>query len=147
VLETAITTLHQTTGLCARVLPEIAGQNGVGDAIIEVETDRHKYRFAAEVKTVDSLRDARDGECAFEGFAYASFAGRAIILHGKLPSAAAISICHLSTRQGNAFLEGPGLLIFVVGQPRPAELRQDRFRALKPCRTTHYVRPCSAARN
>ena len=53
VLETAITTLHQTTGLGARVLPEIARQNGVGDATIEVETDRRKYRFAAEVKNVD----------------------------------------------------------------------------------------------
>jgi hypothetical protein len=33
---------------------------------------------------------------------------------------------------GNAYLEGPGLLIYVVGQPRPAELKQDRFRALNP---------------
>src|SRR6266508_2742744 len=52
VLETAITTLHETTGLGARVLPEIGGQNRAADAIIEVETDGHKYRFAAEVKSV-----------------------------------------------------------------------------------------------
>ena len=65
VLETALTTLHQTTGLGARVLPAIAGQNGVGDAIIEVETDRRKYRFAAEVKKMTNklLRDvSKDGK-------------------------------------------------------------------------------------
>jgi hypothetical protein len=31
---------------------------------------------------------------------------------------------------GNAFLEGPGLLVYVVGQQRPAEVRPHRFRAL-----------------
>src|SRR3972149_6201553 len=46
VLETAVTTFHQTTRLGARVLPGIEGQDGAGqDAIIEVETGRHKYRF------------------------------------------------------------------------------------------------------
>jgi len=30
------------------------------------------------------------------------------------------------------YLEGPGLLVWVVGQPRPIELTQRRFRALHP---------------
>jgi hypothetical protein len=33
---------------------------------------------------------------------------------------------------GNTYLKGPGLLVYVIGQPRPAELRQNRFRALNP---------------
>jgi len=33
---------------------------------------------------------------------------------------------------GNAYLEGPGLFIYVVGQPRPAERREGKFRALNP---------------
>ena len=131
VLETAITTLHQTTGLGARVLPEIAGQNGVGDAIIEVETDRRKYRFAAEVKTVDRfetpamvnarLKDLRMRPLLVAPYITREIAERCRDLHLPFIDTA-----------GNAYLEGPGLLIFVVGQPRPAELRQDRFRALNP---------------
>jgi hypothetical protein len=53
VMEAAITTLHQTTGLGARVLPGTAGQDRAGEAIIEVEIEGQKCRFAAEVKTVD----------------------------------------------------------------------------------------------
>jgi hypothetical protein len=131
VLETAITTLHQTTGFGARVLPEIAGQNGVGDAIIEVETDRRKYCFAAEVKNVDRfetpamvnarLKDLRMRPLLVAPYITREIAERCRDLHLPFIDTA-----------GNAYLEGPGLLIFVVGQPRPAELRQDRFRALKP---------------
>lgn len=33
---------------------------------------------------------------------------------------------------GNAFLELPGLLIYVVGKTKPAKLHYDRFRALNP---------------
>jgi hypothetical protein len=33
---------------------------------------------------------------------------------------------------GNAYLEAAGLLVYVVGQARPVELRQGNFRALKP---------------
>jgi hypothetical protein len=33
---------------------------------------------------------------------------------------------------GNAYFEGPGLLVYVIGNNKPAELRQDHFRALNP---------------
>jgi len=33
---------------------------------------------------------------------------------------------------GNAYLEGPGLFIYVVGRPRPAERHEGNFRALNP---------------
>jgi hypothetical protein len=132
VLETAITTLYQTTGLGARVLPEIDGQDGAGeDAIIEVETNRHKYRFAAEVKVVDRfetpamvkarLRDPRQRPLLVAPYVTREIAERCRNLHLPFIDTA-----------GNAYLEGPGLLIYVIGQPRPAELRQDRFRALNP---------------
>jgi hypothetical protein len=129
VLETAITTLHETTGLGARVLPEIGGQNGAADVIIEVETNGHKYRFAAEVKTVDRfetpamvkahLKDLRKRPLLVAPYITREIAERCRVLHLPFIDTA-----------GNAYLEGPGLLIYVVGQPRPAALRQDRFRAL-----------------
>jgi hypothetical protein len=132
VLETALTTFHQTTGLGARVLPEIDGQDGAGeDAIIEVKTDRHKYRFAAEVKTVDRfetpamvkarLKDLRQRPLLVAPYITREIAERCRDLH----------LAFIDTA-GNAYLEGAGLLIYVAGQPRPAELRQERFRALNP---------------
>jgi len=132
VLETAITTLHQTTGLRARVFPEIAGQDSAGeDAIIEVETNGHKYGFAAEVKSVDRfetpaivkarVKDLRKRPLLVAPYITREIAARCRDLHLPFIDTA-----------GNAYLEGPGLLIYVVGQPRPAELKQDRFRALNP---------------
>jgi len=132
VLETAIMTLHQTTGLGARVLPGIEGQDGAGqDAIIEVENGRHKYRFAAEVKTVDRfetpamviarLKDLRKRPLLVAPYITREMAERCRDLHLPFIDTA-----------GNAYLERAGLLIYVVGQPRPTELRQDSFRALNP---------------
>lgn len=132
VLETAITTLHQTTGLGARVLQEIDGQEGAGeDVIIEVATGRHKYRFATEVKTVDRfetpamvkarLTDARKPPLLIAPYITREVAGRCRELH----------LAFIDTA-GNAYLERPGLFIYVVGQPRPDQLKQERFRALNP---------------
>ena len=131
VLETALTTLHQTTGLGARVLPGTVRQDRAEDAIIEIETSRQKYRFAAEVKTVDRfetpaivkarLRDLRKHPLLVAPYITREVAGRCRDLHLPFIDTA-----------GNAYLEGPGLLIYVVGQQRPPELRHDHFRALNP---------------
>jgi hypothetical protein len=131
VLETAITSFHQTTGLLARVLPQIDGRDGVGDTIVEVEIDRNKHCFAAEVKAVDRfetpamvktrLKDKRKQPLLVAPYITREIAERCRDLHLPFIDTA-----------GNAYLEGPGLLIYVVGQPRPADLRQDRFRALNP---------------
>jgi hypothetical protein len=132
VLETAITALHRTTGLEARLLPEIGGQDGAGaNIIVEVETSRRKHRFAAEVKTVDRFetpamaqarwRNSRKRPLLVAPYISREIAERCRDLH--LP---------FIDEAGNAYLEGPGLLIYVAGQPRPAELKQDRFRAVNP---------------
>src|SRR5438105_6157926 len=49
---------HQTTALGACVLPGATRQDRAVDAIIEIRTGRRKYRFAAEVKTVDRFETA-----------------------------------------------------------------------------------------
>src|SRR5437899_1716844 len=131
VLETAITTLHQTTGLGARVLPGTAGQDRAGDATIEVETDRHKYRFAAEVKTVDRfetpamvkarLKDLRQHPLLVAPYITREVAERCRQLHLPFIDTA-----------GNVYLEAPGLLVYVIGNNKPTELRQGHFRALNP---------------
>jgi hypothetical protein len=123
ILNTAVTALGRTTGIKAHVHPTAA--------IVEVETDRRKHRFGAEIKTVDR------------------FATPAMLkAQGKTSRKPPLLVAPYITREvaercrqlrlpfidtaGNAYLEAPGLLVYVVGQARPAELRRDNYRALNP---------------
>ena len=127
VLHTAIAALNRTAGVVARVLPAGAKQRPY--AILEIEKDRHKYRFAAEVKNVDRFEtpamvkarfaDVRNRPLLVAPFITREIAERCRDLHLPFIDTA-----------GNAYLEAPGLLVYVVGQQRPADLRPDRFRAL-----------------
>ena len=131
VLETAIATLNQTTGLNARVLRGIAGQGRAADATIEVAADRQKYRFAAEVKTVDRFETPAMVKARFKDLDKRPLLVAPYITREIAERCRDLHLPFIDTA-GNAYLEAPGLLIYVVGQPRPAELRQDRFRALNP---------------
>jgi len=131
VLETAIATLNQTTGLNARVLRGIAGQGRAADATIEVAAERQKYRFAAEVKTVDRFETPAMVKARFKDLGKRPLLVAPYITREIAERCRDLHLPFIDTA-GNAYLEAPGLLIYVVGQPRPAELRQDRFRALNP---------------
>jgi hypothetical protein len=52
ILDTAMVALWRATGIESRV-DVAAGQSRTGDAILEIETDRRKHTFGAEIKTVD----------------------------------------------------------------------------------------------
>jgi hypothetical protein len=130
ILDIAVAALGRTTGINARVYP-VVGQHREPDAIIEVEADQCKYRFGAEVKTVDR------------------FATPAMLkAQGKAPHDPPLLVAPYITREvaehcrklrlpfidtaGNAYLEAAGLLVYVVGQARPVELQRGNFRALNP---------------
>ena len=99
--------------------------------MVEVKTDRRKHRFAAEVKTVDRFETPalvkakgkvlRDPPLLVAPYITREIAERCRELH----------LAFIDTA-GDAYLERPGLLVYVVGQARPMELRHDRFRALNP---------------
>jgi hypothetical protein len=130
ILGIAVAALEKTTGINARVFP-VVGQNRETDAIIEVEADHGRYRFGAEVKTVDR------------------FATPAMLkAQRKIPNDPPLLVAPYITREvaehcrqlhvpfidtaGNAYLEEAGLLVYVVGQARPVELQRGHFRALNP---------------
>ncbi|MBY0502774.1 MAG: hypothetical protein K2X03_02615 [Bryobacteraceae bacterium] len=132
IINAAITALQQIVGLPARLAPVRADlERDLEDATIEIEANRRKYRFAAEVKTVDrfetpamvkaGVTDTRRPPLLIAPYITREVAGRCRELHLPFIDTA-----------GNAYLEGPGLFIYVVGQPRPDQLKQDRFRALNP---------------
>lgn len=131
ILDTAIVALQRTTGINARVHPVTIGRHRATDAIIEVETDRYKHRFGAEVKTVD--RFATPAMLKVQGQALhdppllvAPYITREVAEHCRQ-----LRLPFIDTA-GNAYLEAAGLLVYVVGQARPVEPRQGNFRALNP---------------
>lgn len=131
ILNTAVLALGRTTGIDAYVHPVTDGRKGATDAMVEVKTDRRKHRFAAEVKTVDRFETPalvkakgkvlRDPPLLVAPYITREIAERCRELH----------LAFIDTA-GDAYLERPGLLVYVVGQARPMELRHDRFRALNP---------------
>ena len=131
ILDAALKALKRVTGLHAQIHAAAAGQDRAADAIIELTTTRRKYCFRAEVKTVD--RFATPAMIKAQGTAereqpllVAPYITREVAERCRQ-----LDLPFIDTA-GNAYLEGQGLLVYVVGQARPAELRQDSFRALNP---------------
>jgi hypothetical protein len=130
-LHAAVIALGRTTGIKARVQPATARQDRAADAIVEVETDGRRRRFGAEVKTVDRFeipailraqgKALRQPQLLIAPYITREVAERCRQLHLPFIDAA-----------GNAYLEAPGLLVYVVGQARPVDLRRDNYRALNP---------------
>ena len=128
ILETAIVALARTTGINADVHPA-TGRHCEADATIAFETNQSTHRFGAEVKAVDRFATPAmlkvRGETSCEPpLLVAPHITREVAEHCRQ-----LRVPFIDTA-GNAYLEGPGLLIYVVGQARPNELRQDNFRAL-----------------
>ena len=130
ILNTAIVALERTTGLGTRVLgTEVARRDRRADTLIEIEIDKRKHRFDAEVRAVDRFetpaiikaRALRESPLLVAPYITREIAERCRELRLPFIDAA-----------GNAYLEAPGMLIYVVGMARPVELRHDKFRALNP---------------
>ena len=129
-LNAAVLALKRTTGIDARVHP-VAGRYRGADAIIEVETKRRKHRFGAEVKRVDRFETPAMVKAQGQDLPELPLLVAPYITRKVAERCRQLRLPFIDTA-GNAYLEGPGLLVYVVGQARPAELRQNHFRALNP---------------
>ena len=132
VLEAATAALRRTTGLAVEILPKqrptLAGR---ADTLLKVQTDRRQYRFFAEVKTVDRFVTPALVKTQLAGLEEPPILVAPYITRETAHRCRELRLAFMDTA-GNAYLEGPGLLIWVVGEQRPTELTQERFRALKP---------------
>lgn len=131
ILEAAITAFGRTTGIEVHVHPAKASKDRSADAIVEFETERRKHRFGAEIKTVDrfetpAMLKAR-GEIPREPVLLVA----PYITRGVGERCRQLRLPFIDTA-GNMYLEAPGLLMYVVGQPRPVENRLDNYQALNP---------------
>lgn len=123
--------LKRTTGISAEIHPAPTGHDRGADAIVDLLVEGRKHRFHAEVKTVDrfatpALIQAQGKKWPEPPLLIAPFITREVAERCRQ-----LHLPFIDTA-GNAYLEGPGLFIYVVGQPRPAERREGNFRALNP---------------
>jgi hypothetical protein len=128
ILESAIVALGRTTGISADVHPA-AGRHCEADATIAFETNQSTHRFGAEVKTVDrfatpAMLKARSKTSCEPPLLVAPYITGEVAEHCRQ-----LRVPFIDTA-GNAYLEAPGLLVYIVGHARPTELRQGNFRAL-----------------
>ena len=126
ILRAAIGALGRSTGLRAVVVKATVSSV---DALVTIETDQGDRCFAAEIKAVDRFQTP--------GQVKAQLARRAELplLVAPFISRETAERCrelHLSfiDTAGNAFLEAPGLYVYVTGQPRPKRLEESRFHAV-----------------
>jgi hypothetical protein len=132
VLHTAIAALHRTTGFKARILArEPPAREGRADALLEIKADDRVYRFVAEVKTVDRFETPAQVKARLAGPNLAEMLVAPFLTREVAQRCKELHLAFMDTA-GNAYLERPGLLVWVVGQQRPVELKRRRFRALNP---------------
>lgn len=121
ILERAIVAFETATGLHAeaRAVPEGLGR---AYALLDIFVEGHTVRFATEIKTIDRFQalgtiKAREGAAPHPPLLVAPYitettAERCRELH--LP---------FIDEAGNAYLEAPGLFVYVTGKRRPLQAR------------------------
>ena len=131
ILHAAGQALQQTTGIDAKIHPAPTGQDRGADAVVDLLVEGRKHRFHAEVKTVDRFATPASIQARGQKWPEPPLLVAPFITHEVAERCRQLHLPFIDTA-GNAYLEGPGLFIYVVGQPRPAERRQHKFRALNP---------------
>jgi hypothetical protein len=129
ILDTALMALNRGTGLTAVVTDEPHSTDRGVDALIKIRTDQGDRNFAVEIKAVDRFQTpaqvkAQLAQRAELPLLVAPFISRQTAEHCRN--------LHLSfiDTAGNAYLEAPGLYVYVTGQPRPKDVGESRFRAV-----------------
>jgi hypothetical protein len=131
VLDRAVDAVRETAGLTARIVPRRTTTES-GDAVLEIRTpDRQTYRFIAEIKAVDRFQTPGQVKTQSTGLDEPPLLVAPYISRETANRCRELQLAFIDTA-GNAYLERPGLFVWVVGQQRPTELKQIRFRALNP---------------
>jgi hypothetical protein len=119
VLEEALAALRRTTGIEAEIIRR-GDPDAAGDALIEVKTAGKKYKFLAEIKTVRHFatigvvkEQLAHRDRGVYPLLVAPYITRALAEHCR-----ALNFPFLDTA-GNAYLDAPGLKVYVTGEPRP----------------------------
>jgi hypothetical protein len=120
-LERAVTAFETTTGLHAEVLPE-AGGVGQPDAFLDVFVADHPVRFAAEIQTVDRFQALGAIKAKGDATPFPPVLVAPYITQATAERCRELRLPFMD-EAGNAYLEAPGLFVYVTGQRRPIHAR------------------------
>jgi hypothetical protein len=122
ILDRALAALPRVAGLHGRTAE--AGPHPCGDATVKIETAQRTYPFVAEIKdvrhfaTIGMVKEQL--ACAKRGVTpllVAPYMTRALAERCR-----ELHLPFLDTA-GNVYLDAPGLMVYITGEPRPADAR------------------------
>jgi hypothetical protein len=132
ILRAALEALHRTTGLQARLLDEPVAEGVPADFRIEIKENGVNQKLNADVKRLDRIATVGMLKARMETVREPVVLVTKYITSDMAERCKALHLQFMDTA-GNAYLRIPGLLVYIAGQKRPAELKETpRYRALRP---------------
>lgn len=131
ILKRAVVAFEKTTGLHVEVQPE-PQDKGRPDALLDVFVNDRPIRFAVDIKAVDRFQTlgtikAKEGLAPYPPLLVAPY-----ITEATAERCRELRLPFID-EAGNAYLEAPGLFVYVTGKRRPIQTRPTpAFRALTP---------------
>lgn len=125
ILTDALAAFHRQTGLETRIVQRYQAHE-IGDALVEIKTAATRYRFYAEIKDTRNFAAVglvKEKLTPLGSNVYpllvAPYVTRAIAEHCR-----ALHLPFLDAA-GNTYIEVPGLMVYITGEPRPAVAEAD----------------------
>lgn len=130
ILDTALAALNRITGLSAVVMdqPQSAADRRA-DALIKIQTDRGESQFVVEIKPVDRFQTPAQVKTQLARYTELPLLVAPFISTETARHCRNLHLSFIDTA-GNAYLQAPGLFVYVTGQPRPKGEKESRFRAV-----------------
>lgn len=132
VLESAAHAIISKTGLQVQADAKPKSRHGPVDAWIRVRREPEDILFAAQVKAVDRFQTPAQVKAHLERVApnHRPLLVAPYITMAVAENCRALHLSFVDTA-GNAFLEAPGLYVYVIGQPRPTMAARSSHRSLE----------------
>lgn len=131
ILKEAEEAFKRTTGLAVEMHPAPVGKDHEVDAVLELSQNRRRHRFLVEVKAVDRFETPALIKARGKTHREPTLLVAPYITREMAERCRQLQLPFIDTA-GNVFLEVPGLLVYIVGNAKPAKLHHDRFRAVNP---------------
>jgi len=130
ILNTALIALSRVTGLSAVVTNEpLPASDRGADALIKIQTDQGERKFVVEIKAVDRFQTPAQVKSQLAQYAELPLLVAPFISRETAEHCRNLHLSFLDTA-GNAYLEAPGLYIYITGQPRPKDAKESKFRSV-----------------
>jgi hypothetical protein len=138
VINEALAALRRTAAIEARVLEyeprrKVANTAALvdADALIEIDVGEQKHLFLAEVKTVDRFETPAQVKARAMTWHQPPLLVAPYITRETADRCRELHLPFIDTA-GNAYLQGRGFLIYIVGNTRRVELPRETYRAVTP---------------